>query len=242
MAQSGYGKICFCNDCYVEVPIASTATDVPYGDFRVFGQGIAEVDSGAVVIAGMPSGAVRLTTTNEAAHSIAVGTTQGFSPALNGPLAAECRVQLNDIDTKTVFFGFSDDAAVTAIMPVTGTTTTLTLSDSDLCGFVLDAALTSDEEWHFAHNGGSATGVTDSTAVVSGVDAVAAEWDVLRVEIDVDGTARWYINGDLGKTLVGAVAPATVFAAYVMVQAAGASNEELDLDYIAVEAYRDWTR
>ena len=54
---------------------------------------------------------------------------------------------MNNLDTKTVWFGFSDDAANTALNPVDGDTVTLTLNDSDLCGFVLDHSLTSDEEW-----------------------------------------------------------------------------------------------
>ena len=240
MAQSGYGKICLVENFENVVGADVTFLDNPLGCFRVFGQGINEVDSGALAIAGQPG--VRLTTTNEAAHTAAVGTQQSISPALNGAVCLESRVQMNNLDTKTVFVGFSDDAAATAISPATGSTTTLTLADSDICGFVLDAALTSDEEWHFVHNGGTTTGVTDSTALVSGVDAVAGEWDVLRVEIDVDGTARWYINGELGKTLAGAVDPAVFFAGYVMVEAAGAAIEEADTDLLAVEYYRDWTR
>jgi hypothetical protein len=157
-------------------------------------------------------------------------------------LVLEARVQMNNLDTKTIFVGFSDDCAATALSPVTGSTVTLTLADSDLCGFTLDAGLTSDEEWHCVHNGGSATGVTVSTTVGSGVDAVAGEWDVLRVEIEVDGTARWYINGVLEKTLEGAVAPAVKFGGYAMVEATGAAIEELDVDLLAVEYYRDWTR
>jgi hypothetical protein len=241
MPQGDVGKIKLFHDFFDATDLTNTGEETNIGPFRFFGQGTAELDSGVVSVATV-SGVGRITTTDEAAHSAAVGTGQGLSPALNGTLVCEARVQLNNLDTKTVFVGFSDDAATTAISPATGSTTTLTLGDSDICGFVLDAALTSDEEWHFVHNGGASAGVTDSTALVSGIDAVAAEWDVLRIEIDTNGTARWYINEVLSKTLVGAVAPATVFAAYAMVQAAGAAIEQLDVDYLDVRGARDWTR
>jgi len=184
------GKIMLYNDFTVGTLAADTAGEVALGDFRVFGQGIAETDSGALIQNGATgqSGVIRLTTTNEAAHSLAVGTSQSFSPALNGTMVMEARVNAPDLDTKTIFVGFSDDAAATAIAPATGATTTVTLSDSDLCGFLLDAALTSDEEWHTVHNGGTSAGVTDSTALTTGVDAVAGEFDILRVEIDTTGS------------------------------------------------------
>ncbi len=244
MPQGSIGKIKLWNDFFNGTSVTSTDENEPIGDFRFFGQGSAEIaDSAALSIQGATSGAVRVTTTDEAVHTAAVGTNQALQPSTMGTLVAECRIQMNNLDTKTVFFGFSDDAADTALNPVDGDTVTMTLNDSDLCGFVLDHSLTSDEEWFFVHNGGASAGVTTPlTTLTSGIDAVAGEWDVLRVEIDTNGTARWYINEVLSKTLVGAVAPTVVFAAYAMVNAHGAAIEEMDLDYMLVRTARDWSR
>ncbi len=216
--QSDFGKLVIAEDCFGgEDIIANTAASRPFGSsLRVIGQGIAEVDSGVVAVDGAAgtNGVVRLTTTNEAAHTCGLVTSQMLTAAGNGTIVGEWRVNSQNLDTKTIFVGFTDDVADTALSPVTGSTTTLTLADSDLIGFVLDAALTSDEEWHTVHNGGSSTGVTDSTALTTGVDAVAGEFDILRVEIDVDGTGRWYINGTLEKTLAGAVSTSVLLGGW----------------------------
>ncbi len=240
--QGEYGRLVIMEDCFGgEDIVANTAASRPFGSaLRVIGQGIAETDSGVVAVDGVSNGVVRLTTTNEAAHTCGLVTSTGVAASLNGTIVGEWRVEMENLDTKSVFVGFTDDVADTALSPVTGSTTTLTLADSDLIGFVLDAALTSDEEWHTAHNGGTTTGVTDSTALTTGVDAVAGEFDVLRVEIDPDGKGRWYINGELEKELAGAVSTTTKLGAVAIVEAAGAAIETLDVDYFAVRAERDW--
>lgn len=245
MAQSGKGRIELFEDCFNGVAVGSTALSAPLGPFRVFGNGINEVDSGAPVVVDALSGAIRLTTTDEAEHAAALGTPASLSAEKNGVISAEARVQLNNLDTKEVYFGFSDVVGDTAGLEgsnVHGATTTVTLTASDLCGFLLSAELTEDEMWHFVHNGGATAGVTDSTELESGVDAVAGEWDVLRIEIDPNGTARWYINGALKKTLEGAVATTVALACFVAVEAKGVAVEECDVDYLLVRANRDWDR
>jgi len=122
-----------------------------------------------------------------------------------------------------------------------GASTTITLTASDLCGFLLSAELTDDEDWHMVYNGGSTTGETDSTAIDADDDAVAGEWQVLRLEVDVDGTARWYIDGVLKQTKAGAVSTTTVMGVCLGVEAKGNAIENLDVDYLLVNANRDWT-
>lgn len=224
--------------------VADNPLDAPIGPFRLYGQGSGEADAGAFAIAAL-SGAVRITTTDEDNHCTIIGTHQAFQPSLMGTIVLEARVQLNNLDTKEVFIGFSDVATNDANLEGTiihGATTTITLTASDICGFLLSAELTEDEMWHFVHNGGSTTGVTTSTALESEVDAVAGEWDILRLEIDPSGTARWYVNGVRLKVLEGAVSPTVSFAAQVAVEAKGAAIEELDVDYLLVQGNRDWTR
>lgn len=244
VAQAGPGAIHLHTDFVQGVGAAFNELEGDIGAFRIFGNGINEADSGAFTIA-TNSGGVRLTTTDEAEHAAMIGTNLIMSAGTNGTLVLETRVQFNNLDTKTAFIGFSDVAANAAILEggiISGSTATLTLTASDLCGFYLSAELTEDEMWHFAHNGGSVAGVTSSTALESGVDAVAGEWDVLRVEIDPNGTARWYINGVLEKTLAGAVATTVDLAAEVAVEAKGAAVEEMDVQYLTVKYNRDWTR
>ena len=244
MAQSDRGRIELFYDFFGEDNVANTAETRLLGPFIVGGQGNAETDAGVPTIAGMVSGAGRITTTNEDNHCTMVGTNTGFSASLMGPIVLEARVQLDNLDTKEVFFGLSDIDPNTLNLEGTlihGASTTITLTASDICGFLLSAELTDDEDWHMVYNGGSTTGETDSTAIDADDDAVAAEWQVLRLEIDTNGTARWYIDGVLKQTKTGAVSTTTVMGVCLGVEAKGAAIENLDVDYLLVQANRDWT-
>src|SRR5690606_16350660 len=123
---------------------------------------------------------------------------------------------------------------------ITGATATLTLTASDLVGFYLSAELDEDEMWHGVYNGGATTGATDSTTVEL-VDTVAGEWDVVRLEVDPNGTARWYVNGDLLQTVVGAVSTTTDLKFFAAVEAKGAAVETMDVNYVLIRANQDWT-
>jgi len=59
--------------------------------------------------------------------------------------------------------------------------------------------------------------------------------------VDNDGTARWYIDGVLKQTVSGAVSTTTDLAVLTMVETKGSAIETADIDYILVEANRDWT-
>jgi len=100
-------------------------------------------------------------------------------------------------------------------------------------------------EWHGIHAGGStADGATAADVNLGTADdagVTAGEWQVLRLEIDNNGTVRWTINGRLKKTVKGAVSTTTDVA---VVMANAANTTELvitEIDYIMVDANRDWT-
>jgi len=245
MAQSGEGRIRLFEDFFAEDNIANTATDRALGNFTVAGQGSEDTDSGIPLLhADAISGVGVMTTTNEDNHTILIGTPIAFDVALMGTLIAEARVRFVDLDTKEVFFGFTDiDPSTLSIETdvMTGATTTLTLTASDICGFFLSAELSDDEDWHFVYNGGSTTGETDSTELDASDDAVAGEWQVLRLEIFPNGTASWFIDGVLIKTVTGAVATGTDLSLILALEAKGANIEIMHVDYLMVEANRDWT-
>ena len=245
MAQSGEGRIRLFEDFFAEDPISNTATDRALGNFTVAGQGSEDTDSGIPLLhADAISGVGVMTTTNEDNHTILIGTPIAFDVALMGTLIAEARVRFVDLDTKEVFFGFTDiDPSTLSIETdvMTGATTTLTLTASDICGFFLSAELSDDEDWHFVYNGGSTTGETDSTELDASDDAVAGEWQVLRLEIFPNGTASWFIDGVLIKTVTGAVATGTDLSLILALEAKGANIEIMHVDYLMVEANRDWT-
>ena len=248
MAQSGYGKISIFEDFLAgEDIVAATAASRSFGGsgLRVIGQGIAENDSGITVgeSDGL-NGVGILTTTNEDAHSCGLTTGKVFDVGKMAPINIECRVQFPDLDTKAFYFGLTDVNDDTTILEgnnLVASGASLTLSASDLCGFLIDAEATDDEDWIMVYNGGTTSGETTIANIDADNDAVAGEWDVLRLEVSINGTARWYVNGVLKQTVTGAVSTSTDLAVLAMIEARSAAIEYAWIDYIAIEANRDWT-
>jgi len=248
MAQSGYGKVSIFEDFLAgEDIVAATAASRSFGGsgLRVIGQGIAENDSGITVgeSDGL-NGVGILTTTNEDAHSCGLTTGKVFDVGKMAPINIECRVQFPDLDTKAFYFGLTDVNDDTTILEgnnLVASGASLTLSASDLCGFLIDAEATDDEDWIMVYNGGTTSGETTIANIDADNDAVAAEWDVLRLEVSINGTARWYVNGVLKQTVTGAVLTSTDLGVLGMIEARSAAIEYAWIDYIAIEANRDWT-
>ncbi len=245
MAQSGHGRISLFEDFFTEDPVSNTATDRALGQFVVAGQGSEATDSGIPALhADALSGVGVMTTTDEVDHTILIGTPIAFDVGLMGTIVAETRVRFVDFDTKEVFFGFTDiDPSTLSLQTdvLTGATTTMTLTASDICGFYLSAELTDDEDWHTVYNGGTTTGETDSTAIDCDDDAVAGEWQVLRLEVFPNGTVSYYIDGVLIRTVTGAVSTSVDLSLILALEAKTASIEIMHVDYLSVEANRDWT-
>ena len=248
MAQSGYGRIKIFEDFLAgEDIVAETAASRSFGSsgLRVIGQGIEVNDSGITVgeSDGL-NGVGILTTTNEDAHSCGLTTGKIFDVGKMAPINIECRVQFPDLDTKAFYFGLTDVNDDTTILEgnnLVAASGTLTLSASDLCGFLIDAEATDDEDWIMVYNGGTTTGETTIANIDADEDAVAGEYDILRLEVAPNGTARWFINGALKQTVEGAVSTTTDLAVLAMIETRAASNEYAWIDYIAIEANRDWT-
>jgi len=245
MPQSGPGQIVLWCDFAQEDNIANTAESRLIGDFTIGGQGSEDTDSGVPTLNSDALGGVGvLTTTDEVDHCIAVGTPIMFDVDLMGPIIAEARVRLTDLDTKEVFFGFSDIDPNTVSIQTDichGASTTITLTASDLVGFLLSAELTDDEDWHTVYNGGTSSGVTASGSLDADDDAVAGEWQVLKMEIFPNGTVSFYIDEALIRTVTGAVSTSVDLSCVLAVEAKTAANESLDVDYLMVTAQRDWT-
>jgi len=249
MAQSGPGKIRLFEDFFGDEDRV-TGTHTIYkrnvGSLRVFGLGTITNDSGVPMDETVCplSGVAVLTTSADASDCCGLTTTKMFDVELMAPLVMETRVQFADLETKSIFIGFSDenDEGETAILETSGTT--ISPSASDYVGFHWDHSMTgvSEDEWHAVYRGGTTTAGTDSADVDLDETIVEDEWDILRVEVDNNGTARWYVNGKLKKTLAGAVSTTTNLAAQILLQADGDNVEVAYVDYILIEANRDWTR
>lgn len=254
MAQAGPGKVTLFQDFIggQQDLIANTSVDYTRWvyEFRVVGQGMAETNSGVPLIASTLGGAVRLTTSNTDAHTIGLETPAIFDVALMGPLIAEARVQFANYTTKAAFMGFTDIEIGSSVPDIevdlvtAASATLLTLTASDLVGFYgPDAEITATPlEYMGVYKGGDTAGQTATASVNLGTPAsVAGEWDILRIEVDPNGDARWFINGALRQSVAKAVSTTVNLKFFIAVGAKDSTIATMDIDYIKLVANRDWT-
>ena len=244
--QSGVGGIRLFEDFLGGADIAVTDTDAiktaagVCGPFAVYGS-LAETDCG-IVLLGKASGYGRITGTNEDGYGLAIGTEVSLSPALNGPIIVEARLEMASLATTNVFVGLIGTAADDIASPVACATTVITRV-CDCTGFLFASDLTAATTWHMPYILATTATQTSTTVAASQV-AVAAESDILRLEVFADGSARWYINGKLEQTVGAGLAavPTTLMAAIIGQFGTTTTAMTVDVDYFLVEANRDWTR
>ena len=247
MAQSGIGRIEIFEDFVGEEDlVANTTEGRAFGTagLRVIGAGSGDADSGITSQEADPciNGVGRfIATATTGGLATALASAKMFDAALMGTLVMEVRVQFDNLLTKSCWMGFCNTNDDDEEIPASITTTAITLTATHQIGFCFDGNATSVANWYYTFCGGTTTGDTVSANQDSGVTLTAATWDVLRVEVDLNGTGRWYINGVLKKTLAGAVSTSTDLAAFVGIESEGTAVENMDVDYILVRANRDWT-
>ena len=245
--QSGMGRITLFEDFLgPEWIVAETAASGSIGPFRVIGDGIAETDAGITIDeATVPlSGVALLITSGDDNHATGLSTSKFCEIGKMGTLVAECRVQFADVLTKAFVFGLTnenqDDISIEDEI-VSIATDTLTISADDFVGFFFDAEASSHtDDWLALYKGGTVTAPTLGSSIDLDAPITDGEWQVLRFEIDPDGTARWYVDGKLLKTLAGACSTTEDLAVVCLLGDHGAV-ENAYLDYIHVSANRDWT-
>lgn len=172
---------------------AASATVTGSG-LRIFGQGVAETDSGLTVAFGEGGPVASMLTTDEAAHLLAIsgfGSTAIMQPDVHGRMVIDATVAMSSALTNRAFFiGFLGTCADALDPAVTGSATTLTLVQDDLAGLFFDSGLTNADGLFAPYNKSDAAAsiATTATGVDCGVDFPAAgTYTRLRVEIAADG-------------------------------------------------------
>jgi hypothetical protein len=176
-------------------------------------------------------GKLRLTTGDSnaslAADGVQVTSFLNYSTGL-GLLRFQAKLQVSAITNLQLFAGFTDQRAALE-MPVTLSTVTFTTVASNAVGFLFDTAATTDT----IRLVGVATDV-DAVHQDTGLAPVAATDLVLRIDVDRNGTATFYIDGvQVGTALLAAVTPETPLAIVVAARAAGDTvSKTVDIDYL----------
>jgi len=248
--QSGRGRIEIFEDflgaeCPIlntVAPAAATSALLNFGSLVIRGDIVETNTAGIVPVADALSGVARFTSaavgTGDAVY---LGTETCISVSLMAPIILECRVEMAALTVRRVYMGLSGTYADAQSDICTGSDATLTLTEADQCGFLYDSGLTEAVKWYMPFKGGTTTGTLDASEVVSSVTPVAEEFDILRLEVDNNGTARWFINGKLEQTVEGAISTSTVLSALIGVLATSSVSGTADFDYFYISANRDWT-
>ena len=183
----------------VGMPIASTPLTIAGSGVRVFGQGSEISDSGAVPqTAGEGGVELRLTTTNEAEHLVALGMDAGvMQPDQHQLLVVDVELSnVSAITARAMFCGFVGLAADTLDPTVTGATTVATLIQDDMAGLWFDSGLTDVDRIFGVHNKSNADATQDLTVDgdTSTDIAAAGTYQRLRVEIAADGDMLGFVD------------------------------------------------
>lgn len=178
---------------------------------RVFGQGIAETDSGLTVAQTAEVGPVAsLIATNQASHVAAIGvgtTVLPFQPDTNGPHVIDVVISnLTNILTRAVFIGFAGAVADALDPAVTGSGTVVTLVQDDVAGILMDSRMTDAAGLFLPHNKSNEAASIDAavdTTIDSGSDmAAAGTYQRFRVEISAAGVMTCFAD----KVEIGSIA------------------------------------
>lgn len=154
----------------------------------------------------------------------------------NGELVIQVRIALSQITTISAFVGFTDQVSGLE-MPIhsAASANTITTNATDAVGFMFDTSMTADNWWLVGVDGG-----TDATHQDTETAPTADTFEVLRIEVGVDGSAVFYRNGVIvGTKMTGAVSPDVPLTPVV----AGfnrdtSGNPTITVDYLAVSALR----
>jgi len=153
----------------------------------------------------------------------------------SGGLVAECRLQVDDITTVMIFFGFTDVVATTVEAPIFLVTTAIDSDADNACGILYDTDGTT-EQW--CHGGVKAT--TDTTPAYSGGAPVNATDVILRVEVSALGAVQGYIDGVAipGGAVADAITITTPVIPIIFVANRTTAARTVLVDYLWVQADR----
>lgn len=230
----------------VGIAVADTNGEfvVPGSGLRILGQGIAETDSGLVVQTAGEGGCLgRMTTTDEDAHTIAIGMEAGvMQPDQHQLLVVDCEVtHVSAITLRAMFCGFIGTAADALDPPVTGSTTTATLVQDDLAGIFFDVGFTAASRYYAVHNKSDeaasqsiSTGGRDTSTDV----AAAGTFQRLRVEINAGGDMLVFVNKAQVASITDALDADEEVSPVLCLESTSTAVKSMDVRRFATWAYR----
>lgn len=198
------------------VPLSDNQPTVTLSSgIRIFGNGLADNDSG-MTVAITPEGSIgTLVTSANAGETIAAGVgttgTLPYKPAINGPISIQAVVQMvTDHLNRKFFIGFLGNPIDAILAPETFSAGNFTLNQSNLAGLVTDTGVGTTRDLYALSNKVNATPVISALSALTPAAFPVTNpsvWTKLKVVVDVDGTATFYVDDVLVKTIPNALDP-----------------------------------
>jgi hypothetical protein len=198
----------------------------------------------AVTIAGAPEGQIAMGSgdgggANDGSTLSLILLAKGALVSLGG-CVMEARVSLDTLAGAVVNVGLSDVLAESAehspYKIVAATISDAGLSNTNAAMFVWGTEATAATKWHH---------VTENATTIAAISTsdngpVVDTYAILRIEIDADGDARFYVDGTLEKTVTTAVATTSLLIPFIGIDGEDGApvNTDLTIDYILFEGNR----
>jgi len=175
----------------------------------------------------------------DAACMSAVALTKGQAVSL-GQIVFEARVATSHITGATISVGLSDKIASDAAEAVLHTVKAEVIADdgltvSNALSFCQDSEATDVDAWYCtSENAGTIAHAAAAADCKTNTGPTVDTYQVLRIEVDATGDARFYVDGVLKHTELTAVATTAVLVPYIAVTAEDGTpvSTTLSVDYI----------
>ena len=154
-----------------------------------------------------------------------------------GPTVFECRASFSQLTGVAACFGLSDTLATDAEHLLhtvdSGTVADGGLTVTNTVEWAFSSDATASTAWQYVSENAGTIGNSGAEEASSG-GPTADTYDTLRIEVDADGTARYYLNGVLETTRASAVATSALLIPYIGIDAGTDAQTVTDLsvDYI----------
>lgn len=181
-----------------------------------------------------PGGVIALTTGGTDDDNILI-TSKGFKPSI-GPMWVEARMKAVSLANVAFNMGFTDVLdGTTPVLPFEFATATLTTAPTNGAAFLFDTDATTD----VLRMGAVSTNVDTVDAAAGEPNALTADtYITLRIEVDPNGTVRWYADGKLLKTQTAALSTTAVYHAFAMVETRTGSAKSIEIDFFDARGNR----
>lgn len=241
--QGSFGKVEYFEDFLGIDPDATWAA----GGFSIGNVSVVSVNEGSIEDTVDETGGVVAITTDTSDNDNVALYYAPVKPSEGGPCVVEARLKVADITTAALFVGFTETLdGTTPVMPAEFATATMTYNGTGgMIGLQFDPDGTTDDWRAVCGDGGAAAGGsgngTRATPIVGEGYAVTNDrWDIVRVELETDGSGRVYLNGKLIKTYDEALDEDNLFFPTVMCENRSGAANVLEVDYFYASSARSW--